>query len=63
MKKFIIAMTIFAFGIVSSHAIDRSAFSLTAGIAANQGVFGASATETNLTETNTTGHIKKESGV
>ena len=36
---------------------------MTAGLAANQGVFGASATETNLTETNTTGHIKKESGV
>lgn len=63
MKKIIIALTVLAFGTVSSYAIDRSAFSLTAGIAANQGVFGASATETNLTETNTAGHIKKESGV
>ena len=63
MKKIIIAMTMLVFGTVSSHAIDRSVFSITAGLAANQGVFGASAKETNLTDTNTTGHIKKESGV
>ena len=63
MKKFIIALSILALGTVSSQAIDRSAFSLTAGIAANQGVFGASATETNLQEDNSAGHVKKESGV
>ncbi len=63
MKKIIIAVAMLAFGTVSSHAIDRSAFSLTAGLAANQGVFGASAKETNLQEDNTAGHIKKESGV
>ena len=63
MKKIIIAFTMLVFGTVSAHAIDRSIFSVTAGIAANQGVFGASAKETNLTDTNTTGHVKKESGV
>ena len=63
MKKIIIAFTMLVFGTVSAHAIDRSIFSVTAGIAANQGVFGASAKETNLTETNTAGHVKKESGV
>ena len=63
MKKIIIAFTMLIIGTVSSHAFDRSVFSVTAGIAANQGVFGATATETNFTDTNTTGHIKKESGV
>ena len=63
MKKIIIAFAMLALGTVTSHAFDRSVFSVTGGLAANQGVFGASATETNLTETNTAGHVKKESGV
>ena len=63
MKKIIIAFAMLALSTVSSHAFDRSVFSVTAGLAANQGVFGASATETNLQENNSTGHIKKESGV
>ena len=38
-------------------------FSVTAGVAANQSVFGASGTETNRSDTNTIADVKKESGV
>jgi len=50
MKKIITAVVFFAFSTLSANAIDRSSFSvfeLTAGLATNSGVFGASATETN----------------
>jgi len=50
MKKIITAVVFFAFSTLSANAIDRSSFSvfeLTAGIATNSGVFGASASETN----------------
>ena len=42
---------------------DFGMISVTAGVAANTGVFGASATETNRDDSNTIKHVKKESGV
>ena len=63
MKKIIIAAVVMAFSTISAKAADFSVFSLTGGLAVNEGVFGASATETNLTETGTVGHVKEESGV
>ena len=63
MKKIITTIAFIALSTVSAKAIDREMFSITAGLAANQGVFGASATETNRNEKNTIAHIKKESGV
>ena len=65
MKKIITTAVFVVFSTISAHAIDLSVFSLTGGLAHNQGVFGASAKETNLSDTGTsdTGSIKKESGV
>jgi len=63
MKKIITTAVFVVFSTISAHAIDLSVFSLTAGLAHNQGVFGASAKETNLTDTGGAGHIKNESGV
>ena len=78
MKKIITAIAFIALSTVSAKAIDLGVFSLTAGLASNSGVFGASAKETNLpdsgvingtgaSQTNRTdvanGHIKEESGV
>ena len=63
MKKIIIGLTIILFSAASVHAGIIGNLSLTGGIANNSGVFGATAKETNLTETGTAGHIKKESGV
>jgi len=63
MKKLITTIAFIALSTVSAKAIDMEMFSLTAGLAANQGVFGASATETNRAEDNTVKSIKKESGV
>jgi len=81
MKKIITTIAFIALSTVSAKAIelpDLGIFSLTAGVASNSGVFGASAKETNLpdggtingdgySQTNTkgvaNGHIKEESGV
>ena len=65
MKKIILGLTIILFSAVSAQAAPAflGNLSLTAGLANNEGVFGASATETNLSETGTAGHIKKEHGV
>jgi hypothetical protein len=47
----------------SANAFDRSMLGVTAGIAANQSVFGATAKQTNNSDTNTRGSIKQEHGV
>ena len=65
MKKIILGLSIILLSAVSVQAAPAflGNLSLTAGLANNEGVFGASATETNLSETGTAGHIKKEHGV
>ena len=63
MKKIILALTLVTFGTMSAHALDRSNFSVTGGIALNQGVFGATAKETNRSDTNTIATTSSESGV
>ena len=63
MKKLITTIAFIALSTVSAKAIEMGMFSVTGGIAANQGVFGASAIETNRGDTNAITHIKKESGV
>ena len=63
MKKIITTAVFLVFSTIQAHALDLSVFSLTGGLAHSQGVFGATAKETNLTDTGTAGHIKKESGV
>ena len=80
MKKIITTLAFIALSTVSAKAIELpnlGMFSLTAGVASNSGVFGASAKETNLpdggvingvgtSQTNkavANGHIKEESGV
>ena len=47
MKKIIIALSVLFMSTISAKAVDLSVLSLTAGLAANQSVFGASARETN----------------
>ena len=69
MKKIIIMVALLAMSTVSARALpalpDLGNFELTLGVAQNQGVFGATATETNedFAGSTATGHIKKESGV
>jgi len=80
MKKIITTLAFIALSTVSAKAIELPSlgmFSLTAGIASNSGVFGASAKETNLPDGGVingvgtsqsnkavaNGHIKEESGV
>ena len=67
MKKIITTIAFVALSTVSAKAIEMPALaehlSITAGLAANQGVFGASATETNRDDSNNIKTVKKESGV
>ena len=63
MKKIIIALSVLLMSTISAKAVDFSALSLTAGLAANQGVFGATARETNDDHSGNTVSDKKESGV
>ena len=63
MKKLITTMAFIALSTVSAKAIEMEMFSITAGLAANQGVFGATATETNRGDTNVITRTNKESGV
>ena len=67
MKKIIVAITMLALTTFSVKAIELPAFtsnlSLTGGLAMNQGVFGASAKETNRSDTDTIASVKKEHGV
>jgi hypothetical protein len=67
MKKLITTIAFIALSTVSAKAVEMPAFaenlSLTAGLAANQSVFGASARETNDDHSGNTVSDKKESGV
>jgi len=68
MKKIITTLVFIAFSTVSSKAIDLPAlpdlgmFSLTAGVASNTSVWGASAKESEYSETGTLPEVNKESG-
>ena len=63
MKKIIITAAFFVLSTISAKAIDFSGLSLTAGIASNTSVFGATAKETSSSETGTAIRVNKESGV
>ena len=63
MKKIITTAVFLVFSTIQAHALDLSVFSLTGGLAHSQGVFGATAKETNLDDTGVANTIKKESGV
>ena len=68
MKKIITTLVFIAFSTVSSKAIDLPAlpdlgmFSLTAGVASNTSVWGASAKESEYSDTGTLPEVNKESG-
>ena len=63
MKKLIAIVSVLFLFANSANALDRSDFSITAGISANSAVYGASGKETNRNESNTVKTIKNESGV
>ena len=63
MKKIIIAASLLVMSMIPVKAVDLSGLSLTAGLATNQSVFGASARETNDDHSGNTVSDKKESGV
>ena len=63
MKKLITIFAFIALSTVSAKAADLGIFSVTAGFAANQGVFGATAKETARDEDDVLGSVNKESGV
>ena len=63
MKKIITTLMFIALSTVSAKAVDFSVFSLTAGLATNESVFGASATEKNEDNAGALVSTKKESGV
>ena len=63
MKKIITTLAVLLLTTFSANAFDRSMLGVTAGIAANQSVFGATAKQTNNSDTNTRGSIKQEHGV
>jgi hypothetical protein len=62
-KKILTTIVVIGLTTFSANALERGDFSMTAGIAANSAVYGASAKETNLTDSNTAGHVKNASGV
>ena len=63
MKKIITAVAFVVLSTMPAKAIDFSAFSLTGGLGASSGVFGASAKETSYTEAGAVDRTNKESGV
>jgi hypothetical protein len=63
MKKIIISAAVLVLSTFSANAIDMGKFSLTAGLSANQSVFGATAKEQNYDEAGTIRKTSKESGV
>ena len=60
-------LTVLLFSTVAANAVSMPAFtsnlSLTAGLAANQGVFGGTAKETNRNDSNVVASTNKASGV
>tara|TARA_B100000787_G_scaffold162510_1_gene143302 strand:- start:1530 stop:2219 length:690 start_codon:yes stop_codon:yes gene_type:complete len=54
MKKLILSAVILVFSTISANAVDLTFLSLTAGVAANQSVFGASAKEQKFNDDQTT---------
>ena len=63
MNKILTTLVVIGLTTFSANALEKSDFSITAGIAANSAVYGASAKETNRAEDNTVKSIKNESGV
>ena len=63
MKKIITAIAFIALTTVSAKAIDFGGFSVTAGLANNTSVFGASGTESEYSETGTLPETNKEHGI
>ena len=63
MKKIIVTIAFLALSTISAKAIDFSNFEVTAGIAHNEGVFGATARERNENQSGVVVSDKKESGV
>ena len=63
MKKLITTIAFIALSTVSAKAIDKEMFSLTAGLSANQSVFGASAREKNENNSGVVISNEKASGV
>ena len=62
MRKILTIVSVLSLITFNANALDASNFSITAGIAANTAVYGASAKETNRAEDNTIKTVKKESG-
>ena len=63
MKKLLTILSVIALVPFSANALERGDFSITAGLATNSAVYGASAKETNRNESNVIHNVKKESGV
>jgi hypothetical protein len=63
MKKIILTSIFLVFGSISANAVDLSALSLTAGVAANTSLWGASGTEKEYDETGANFETNKEHGV
>ena len=63
MRKILTLLSVVSLISFNANALDASNFSITAGLAANSAVYGASAKETNRADDNTIKTVKKESGV
>ena len=63
MRKILTIISMVSLMSFSANAVDVSSMSVTAGIAMNNAVYGASAKETNRNDSNTITQVKKESGV
>ena len=61
--KIISVLSVISLLAVNANALEKSDISLTAGIAANSAVYGASAKETNRNDSNTVKSTKRASGV
>ena len=63
MRKILTIISLVSLISFNAHAIDRSSFSVTAGIAANTAVYGATAKETNRADDNSIKEVESQSGV
>jgi len=63
MRKILTLISVLSLVSFNSYAVDVSQFSVTAGVAHNSAVYGASAKETNRNESNVIKTVDKESGV